>query len=292
MEILKVLIVLLTLAGTAKFALKFDRGGVKIDFARIGAGLVLMFALLIGLSSFGTVGAGERGVVTRFGATTGRVLQPGLYAVTPFVESVHMMNVQTQVDRTDASAASKDLQSVATSVALNYSLDPNWTQWVYKTIGDDFKNRVIDPAVQEAVKAVTARYNAENLISERDVVKAELIREITQRLSQSHILVTGVSLTNFAFSADFTKAIEDKVVATQLALKAQNDLATKKFEAEQTVVTAEAEAKAIQIKAEAVQHQGGEAYVRLQAIEKWDGALPVNMYGSAPVPFLNVTPSK
>jgi prohibitin 2 len=199
-----------------------------------------------------------------------------------------MMNVQTQVDRTDAQAASKDLQAVATSVALNYSLDPKWVAWVYKNIGDDFKNRIIDPAVQEAVKAVTARYNAENLISERDIVKGELIREITMRLEQSHILVTAVSLTNFAFSADFTKAVEDKVVATQQALKAQNDLATRKFEADQTVVTATAAAEAIRIQAQAIQSQGGAAYVQLQAIQQWDGKLPVNMYGSAPVPFINI----
>ena len=285
---LKLLIILLSLAGTARWALSLTQGGVKIDFAKIAAGVVGMFALLIALSSFGVVGAGERGVVTRFGATTGKVLGPGLYAVTPFVDGVQMMNVQVQVDRTDAQAASKDLQAVATSVALNYALDPPYTSWLYKNIGTDFKNRIIDPAVQEAVKAVTARYNAENLVSERDLVKAELIREITSRLSQSHILVTAVSLTNFAFSADFTKAVEDKVVATQQALKAQNDLATKKFEAEQIVVTAQANAEAIRVSAAAIQSQGGAAYVQLQAITKWDGVLPVNMYGSAPVPFINI----
>jgi len=260
-----------------------------IHIPTIVAGVVALIVAGLLMTSFGALGAGERGVVLQFGATTGRVLQPGIYAVVPLIESVHAVDVQVQKEEVNkATAVSHDLQQVWTNVALNYYVRPEGVSILYKTVGDAYKNRIIDPAVQEALKAVTARFSAEDLIARRNEAKVELVMEIQNRLATHNIVVDAVSLTDFQFTEEFTNAIEAKVTAAQLALKAENDLDRVRFESEQRLNRAEAEAKSIEIQARAIQNQGGAEYVRLQAISKWDGKLPVNMYGSAPVPFLNI----
>lgn len=255
-------------------------------------GGVALIAFMIGMSSFGTLGAGERGVVLRLGAVTGRVLQPGLYGVIPVIESVHAMDVQIQKEMQKCQAVSKDMQQVTTEVAINYSYDPDKVPTIYKTLGDRARDRVIDPAIQEAVKATTAKFSAEQLIAVRHEVKDVLELELSTRLAENGILVEAVSLTDFAFTADFTEAIEQKVTATQNALKAENDLKRVRFEADQAVATARGEAEAIRIKVAAIKEQGGEEYVKLKAIEKWNGSVPQWVTGGGAVPFINMAGPK
>lgn len=247
---------------------------------------VILLAVLFGSS--GTISAGYKGVKTQFGAVKG-VVDSGLYFKMPFIQKVVKMNVQTQKEQIDAEAASADLQNVKATVALNYNLYPDKVSELFNKIGNDYKSRIIDPAIQEAVKAATAKHTAEELITKRAEVRDEMKTLLTARLAPEFIQVSEVSIVNFDFSSSFNQAIEAKVTAEQNALAAKNKLEQVKYEADQRVASAEAEAKAIQIQAQAINSQGGADYVHLKAIEKWNGILPTQMIPGGTVPFINLS---
>lgn len=233
-------------------------------------GIVVLLALILLLNPFVQVSAGERAVVTHFGAVSGE-LGPGIHWITPITTGAVVMNVQTQKEQTTAGAASKDLQQVSAEIAVNYNVDPNKVTDLYVKVGASYKGTIIDPAIQEVVKQVTANYTAEELITKRTQVTSDIQTALTEKLAPSDIIVTAVNVTNFDFSAQFNSAVEAKVTAQQNAQAAQNKLAQVQFEAQQTVATAEAQAKAIQIQAQAINSQGGADYVALQKIKAWDG---------------------
>jgi regulator of protease activity HflC (stomatin/prohibitin superfamily) len=252
---------------------------------------VYRFVPLLGLAVLtgcGTVPAGYVGVRTQFGAVTGEKVEPGLYFLNPFVQKVALMNCQINAYKADATAATHDLQNVTTTITLNFHLDPDHATQMYASMGWDYGERVLIPSTQEAVKSITANYDATQLITERELVRTAIETTLRTRLARYGIRLDQMSITNFAFDPEFAKAIEEKVVATQNALAAENTLKQKQFEAEQEVATAKGHAEAIRIQAQAIQAQGGQAYVQLQAIEQWNGVLPVYMTGGTPVPFLNI----
>lgn len=252
----------------------------------IGAAAFVL--VVLAFFSLGTIPAGYVGVKTRFGAATGKTFSPGLVVVVPFVENVSVMDVQVQKDQTDATAASNDLQQVTATVAVNYHVEPNDAVSIYQNVGIGYADRVISPAIQESVKSITANYTAEQLITKRETVREDIKDLLTQKLQAYGIQTDSLNIVNFAFSDQFNQAVESKVTAQQNALAAQNKLQQVQFEAQQTVATAKANAEAIQIQAQAIEQQGGANYVKLQAINKWNGQLPTNMYGGA-VPFVSVS---
>lgn len=259
------------------------------------SGLIVFIVINILLPGFGQVPAGARGVVLRFGAVTGDVKGEGIYFITPWVESVEIMSVQTEAYEAEAEAASFDLQDVRTKVTLNYSLDPNDVATVYRTLRRDYVGRIIKPAVQEAVKASTAKFKADELITRRETVKEAIQRVLADRLSTHGIHVDALSITDFSFSEEFTKAIEAKVTATQRALEAQQNLQRVKFEAQQAIELAKAQAEALRlqrqnISAELVELRRIEAQVK--AIEKWNGQMPQFVGSGAPVPILDLFNSR
>lgn len=247
---------------------------------------LLIVGFVFGL--FTVVGAGEKGVVVRLGAVN-RVLESGFHLKLPLLEKVVKMTVQTQKEQVETDAASQDLQTVKAIVAVNYNVSGDKVEDLYRGTGLDYKSRIIDPAIQEAVKAATAKYTAEQLITQRPLVKEDILASLKSILSSKDIQVSDVSITNFDFSPSFNQAIEAKVTAEQQALQAKNLLEQKKYEAEQIVVTAKAQAEAIQIQAQAIAQQGGANYVQIEAIKKWNGILPTSMIPGATVPFINLT---
>lgn len=249
------------------------------------AGISLL-VLIVVANSLGIVKAGHRGVKTRFGAVVGTVNE-GLYAKLPFIETVRKMDVRVQKDEVEASAASKDLQTVSSKLAINYSLSPNYASEIYKSVGVEYKSRLIDPAVQESVKAVTAKYTAEELITKREIVRDEIKNVLSEKMSNYGLIIDNVNIINFDFSQSFNAAIEAKVTAEQSALAAKNKLEQIKFEAEQRVTTAKGEAEAIKIQAQAIQNQGGAEYVNLKWVEKWNGNLPQTVLGDS-VPVISI----
>lgn len=218
------------------------------------------------------VGAGERGVVLTWGAVEDHVWYEGLHFRIPIMQNVQIMDVKTQKYQADATSASRDLQDVMTQVTLNYHIDPGMVHRIYQEIGMAFGDRIIVPAIQEVVKAVTAEFTAEELITRRSQVKTQIDDRLKVRLAEYNIIVETVSITDFQFSAEFSQAIESKVQAEQLALKAENDLARILIEAQQKVAMAQAEATAINLQGEALKENP--AVMQLRWIEKWNGIMP------------------
>src|ERR687890_2521793 len=268
---------------------------------------------IIAASSVRTVDAGNRGVLVQFGnVDTSKSLDEGLHFVVPFRDNVVQMEVRTQKTVENAASASKDLQDVTTQVALNYHLNPNNAQVVYQQLGFEYGNRVIAPAIQESVKQVTARFNAEELITMRETVKNQIEQQIKARLAPYNILVDTISITEFQFSEQFRKAVEAKVEAQQRALQAQNDLRRIEIEAQQNEAKAVGEQKANIARAEGVRQSNvlqaeGESqaikiidqqlrtsptYLEWLKTQRWDGKLPLVTGGgtgsAGTTPFIQI----
>lgn len=255
--------------------------------------LVIVLAVFI-LKPWVQVGAGERGIVQNFGAVQNSVLGEGIHFKIPFMQEVSLMDVKIQKAMTDAASSSSDLQDVDLAVALNYHVIPEKANLVYQTIGMSFKERIIDPAIQEVMKAVTARYTAEELITKRPAVSTEMREALTSRLLESNIAVDAFSIISFSFSQTFTDAIEAKQTAEQNALKARRDLDRVKVEAEQTIAAAKAQAEALRLQKASISPDLIELRkieANLKAIEKWNGVLP-NVTGAGAVPFIGVNQAK
>lgn len=221
------------------------------------------------------VPAGYEGVRLRFGALDG-TMNPGIHIIVPGVHRVELMETRTQKEESQATAASRDLQIVTTTLALNFRLAPGKVDDIYGSVGLLYKQRVIDPTVQESLKVVTARYTAEELIRSRAQVKTEVETEIIRRLDSYNIIVdpSGLSIVNFDFSPEFNKAIEAKQVAQQEAEKQKYVLQQAELQKQTEVMRAKGSAEAARLNAEALKITGGGLVIAREWIEKWDGKLP------------------
>lgn len=235
--------------------------------------------------SFVIIRPGTRGVLVTLGAVQEETWDEGLHMKIPFMQKIKRINVQTQKIEAPADGASKDLQDVQTTIALNFHVDPSAASTLYQTVGRDYVSRIIAPAIEESVKASTALFTAEELIKRRVEVREATQKSIKERLEQYNIIVDSFSIINFQFSASFDRAIEAKVTAEQQALEEQNRLKQIEFQAQQKIVQATAEAEAIRIRGAALSENP--KLVELEAVEKWDGVLPVYQLGGA-TPFINI----
>lgn len=255
--------------------IKHDSFNEFDGFTRLGvAALVaLPFCMIALFSSVHVVGVGQVGIITRFGRVT-REVPSGILLKFPWpVEHLNKMNIKTLKEQQDASAASKDLQSVTATVAVNYHLTPATARQVFTTVGTGYNTIIIDPIVQEAVKSITADYNTEDLIIQRSQVEQALNTRLASKLTDRGITVDNVSITNFNFSQAFDTAIEQKQAAQQNAQKAAYDLQR-----------AQQEAQAQDVQAKTLTPE----YLQLQAINKWNGVLPQTVAGDSTSPILSI----
>lgn len=263
-------------------------GKTQVKTLFIGAGVALVLCILDGLV---LVGAGQRAVV--FDNVRGVrpvALGEGVHVIVPFVQSVTKFDCRMQKAEFDTTAASKDLQDVSTKVALNFHPQPESVAEIYQAYGTDYTEKVIHPAVQEAVKAVTAMYTAEELITKREEVKNRVQEHLSKMMVVAKLTLKETYITNFSFSHGFSQAIESKQIAEQTALKAKRDLDRIRIEAEQKLAGARAEAEGLKLQREAITPQLLELRkidAQKLAIEKWNGVLPITIMGGA-VPFINV----
>lgn len=290
----------------------YSNDGFSFPFLRIlipaVIGLIIVGVLIS--ASVKIVDAGYRGVLLHFGAVdTSISLKEGIHFVTPFRDSVVPMEVRTLKIVEDATSASKDLQAVSTQVAINYRLSPESVPLIYQNLGFQFETRVVSPAIQESVKQITARFNAEELITQREIVKNQIQEQIKNRLALYNIEVETVSITEFRFSEEFTKAVELKVQAQQRALQAQNDLRRIQIEANQTEAKAIGQQRAAVAEAEGTQRanilraqgeseaikiidtqlRSSPSYLEWLKTQKWDGKLPLVTGGQNGVtPFIEI----
>ena len=250
----------------------------------IAYSLVGLLVLVLLLNTFGIVRAGQRGVLLQFGAVQDKVFDEGLYIKIPFVQKVKKIDVRIQKDEVSVSAASKDLQVVTSKIALNYHLNPKVVNKLWQEVGKDYNLRIIAPSIQEAVKATTAKFAAEELITRREEVKEAVKANLSERLAERGILVDEFNIIDFDFSRAFNDAIEAKVTAEQLKLKADRDLERIKIEKEQMIAAAQGKAEAIRIEAQAL--KANAKVVELRWIEKWNGIVPT--YWGQATPFIGL----
>ena len=244
--------------------------------------------LYVSLESYVIVPAGHIGIQVTFGTVNQETLGEGLHLVNP-LSSVQNLDVRLVSAKLAGSAAgTKDLQQVHTDIVVNYRISGDRAAHIYKEFGLDLQDKVVMPFVNESFKAITAHYTSEELITKRQLVSDEIQSQLKGKVAPFDIDVSGISLVNFGFSADYQKAIEQKVISVQQTAKAEQDLRRIEVEAKSRIAQAEGEAKAIAIQAQAIQSNGGAQYVQLQAISKWDGKLPQYMLGSGTTPFINV----
>ena len=260
--------------------------------------VVLIIIGVVAAASIQIVDAGHRGILLHFNAVdvTNPPLDEGLHFVTPFADSVIQMEVRTLKFVKSTSSASQDLQTVSTEITVNYHPDPSQVHVLFKEVGLNYENRIITPTVEEVVKQVTANYNAEELITKRPLVKADIEAEISVRLQHFNIVTEIVSITDFQFSDLFARAIEAKVEAEQKAFKAENDLKRIEVEALQHAAEAEGiaqaniaeangEAKAISIINSALANNP--QYLEWLKTQQWDGRLPL-VVGEGGTPFISI----
>jgi len=251
--------------------MKFSFSSFALLLLKVVVGFLLIIILVNIFSFFVVINPGERGVLLQLGTVKG-VYEPGLHFQLPLINNVVVLDVRTQKTEDAVDAASKDLQSIEGTVALNYHLDPANVDKIYQEVGLEYPSRIIGPAIQESVKASTAKFTAEELITKRQAVKEDIRSSLEERLKVYYIDVDDLSIVNFSFSEEFNRSIEAKQTAVQNALKAENDLKRIQIEAQQKIETAKAEAESIRIQGEALKENAG--LVQLKMVEKWNGQLP------------------
>lgn len=251
----------------------------------VGLSVSILISLTLVFGSFTTVQPGQKALIIRFG-TIRKTLDSGISLKAPLIDRVVKLDIQTQKLETEATAASRDLQNTTARIAVNYQLESGNEEKLYSTIGLNYETTILNPAVQESVKAATAKYTAEELITKREAVREDIKDNLKDRLNGRYILISDVNIINFEFSESFNQAIEAKVTAEQEALASKNKLEQTKYEAEQRVVQAKAEAEAIRIQSDALKNNQG--LVELEAVKKWNGVLPTQMLGNT-VPFINLS---
>ena len=261
--------------------------GLRQILAGIAAGLLFFIATVV-FASFTVISAGHTGVQVTLGEVNPLPLTEGVHFVNP-ISSVKDVDVRLQkAELKGANAGTKDLQVVHTDIVVNYRLDPLKVPHIYKEYGLNVDEKVLGPGINEAFKSVTGHYTSEELVTKRDLVSQEILQHLITKMAPFNIAVSNISLVNFGFSQAYQQAIEDKVISAQKTAKAQQDLERIKVEAASRIAQADGEAKAIAIQAAAIQSNGGENYVKLQWIEKWNGALPSTMLGGDTKTLMNI----
>jgi regulator of protease activity HflC (stomatin/prohibitin superfamily) len=248
-----------------------NTGAIKL----IGGGIALFIIIIIVIAMFPivVVGAGERGVV--FNNASGienRILGEGVHTRIPLVESVHTLSIKVQKTDIKAEAASKDLQTVNTDIVVNWHLDSSKVNKIYQKIGDEdaVRDSILTPAVQEVVKAATAKYTASEVIAKRAELKNDIDKALSERIRSYNILLDDVSITNVSFSAEFNQAIEQKQIAQQKAEQAQFTAEQAKNDAQAAINRAQGEAESQRLQQQTLTPD----LLEKLWIEKWDGHVP------------------
>ena len=268
------------------------KGGKKNKVPLIvGIVVIAAFAAVAILSSIKIVPAGCTGVVTTFGEVSDTSLTEGLHFVVPFAQKVEVISNKIQIYEATADAVSKDLQAVSTKIAVNYRIRSEASARIFRDIGVDYKDVILMPTVQEGMKSVCAKYNAEQLISQRASVAEEIKTELEGKVNEYGIEIEKFNIVNFDFSKEFNEAIEAKQVAEQNLIKTRTEqnqaIVVAEAEAKKKVIAAEADAKAIKARADAqaaanktISESLNPSLIQYQTIERWNGVLP-KVAGSA-----------
>ena len=257
----------------------------KSGYKGIALIIAAILLLIVALNSFTIVPAGHTGVVLTMGEVSKTSYDAGFHFKIPFVQKVETMSNKIQVYETPASAVSKDLQTVNSSIAVNYRLSSAKSSSMFEEVGTDYRAVLIAPAVQECMKSATAKYTAEELITERQAVGDAVKSSLDARLNDYGVFIEKFNIVNFDFTDEFNNAIEAKQVAEQNLLKTETEQKQVKLiaqtEADKKVIAAKAEAEAILAQAQAqadanklLEESLSEKVIAYEQIQKWNGVMP------------------
>src|SRR4051812_3589567 len=269
-------------------------GGTNIPVKRILTWAVVAIALLIIVSVAGcgikVVDTGQRGIKTRFGEIVSESLPEGLYFYNPLTSNI--VEIDTRVQRQDGETDTytRDVQQAAIKYTLNYRLQQNAAHLMYRDIGRDWEQKLIPQVVLGTLKEVVGKWDAVDLIANRDKAGQTAYEAIRSNLAERNVEVSRFEITDISYTKEFENSVEAKVIAQQRAIEEQNRTKQIEEQARQKVLSAEAEAKSMQIRAEALEKNA--KLVEWEAVQKWNGVLPQYMLGGGTMPFLNLQPGK
>lgn len=247
--------------------------------------VLLLIVFIIICNPIAIVGVGERGVKVTLGQVSPQSYTEGIHLITPFISKIKNMDVKTQKSFIETDLYTKDIQQAKISYVINYNLQPQNAYKMYREVGTGYVDNILMPVVEGTIKDVIGRWNAQDLVANREAATIDILNKLQKQLEPRYINVTGFQITDINYSGVFEKAIESKVTAEQEALKAKNRTVQIQEEAKQKIISAEAEAKSMAIRANALTQN--KALVEYEAVQKWDGKLPEYMMGNS-VPFINV----
>lgn len=249
--------------------------------------LLVVLTLSLYSCGFEVVDAGYRGIETNLGKVVGQPLPEGLHFYNPFTSDIKEFNVRQETWNHKTSIFTKDTQRVEVEFTVTYAPDAKYVNAIYLEYGreEDLVEKVIKPVTLGSIKDAIGLVIADELVSKREIVTKNALKEVQENLAEKHVLITDLQFTNLDFDDQYEKAVEEKVVATQNAQKAINETVRIKEEAKQTIETAKADAEAMKIKSQALAQNKG--LVQFEIAQKWDGKLPVYMMGSS-IPLLDL----
>ncbi len=239
--------------------------------------LIGVFVLITILNSFQTIKSGEVGLKVRFGKIVDTSLNEGLNLKIPYIEQIQKVNIKVQKSEITVESSTKDMQTITTTIAVNYRVDSKKASNLYKTVGNTYEITVLEPAIKESIKSAIAQYNAEEITTKRSEVSQNCLTALQGKVEKYGIVVEDFNLTDFTFSQEYTKAIEEKQVAEQ-------NLERAKLEAEAKIVEAEATKKANDLLKQSLTDE----LIAKQFIEKWDGKLPTTYAGDDILGLFNI----
>lgn len=246
--------------------------------------IIGIFIIIAFFNSFKSIPTGFIGVKTRFGQVQDTMLNEGLNLKIPFIEKIVLMDCRTQKTEYTMEASSKDLQKISNfKVAINYNITKDTANSLYREVGVDYKTIIVEPAIQEAMKATIANYTAEELITKRNEVSAFALEALYNKLQNSGITLTSLNILDLSFSPEFDQAVEQKQIVEQETQKAQYELEKAKVENEKKIENAKAEAEVMKQQNAEITDKTLELKrleIQQKLIEKWNGTLPTTMTGS------------
>jgi len=256
-----------------KFTDVYGTSGKKITIISI-----IVFVVLVTLfSSFQTIESGEVGLKVRFGKIVDSSLKEGLNLKIPYIEQIQKVNIKVQKSEITVESSTKDMQTINTTIAVNYRVDSDKASNLYRTVGNNYEETVLEPAIKESIKSAIAQYNAEEITTKRSEVSKNCLEALQEKVEKYGIIVEDFNLTDFNFSVEYTRAIEEKQVAEQKLQKT-------KLEAEAKIVEAEATKKSNDLLKQSLTDE----LIAKQFIEKWDGKLPTTYAGGDILKMFNI----
>ena len=268
------------------------RGGPPLRSIIIWVGIAILAVVVLSFAGCGikVVDTGQRGIKTRFGEIVSESLPEGLYFFNPITSSIVEMDTRVQRFDGETDTYTRDVQQAVIKYTLNYRLQQNAAHLVYRDIGREWENRLIPQVVLGTLKEVVGKWDAVDLISNRDKAANTAFEQIRANLGERNVEVSRFEITDIAYTREFENSVEQKVIAQQRAIEEQNRTKQIEEQARQKVLSAEAEAKSMQIRAEALEQNA--KLVEWEAVQKWNGVLPQYMLGNGATPFINLNPGK